>query len=108
MLEVQGGPWSGLGGPDLLEDHWGVLSCLSDDAVTPLLNFVMGSGMEDVRTPSWAEARAGEASFTQPWAPNPSPGHAKLGGGGPSPEHNTLKALLEQKSRPREEPRGLR
>lgn len=56
---TQGGPWCGLGGPDLSLGLWGALSCLSDDAVTPLLNFVLSSEKEDVKTWSWAEARAG-------------------------------------------------
>lgn len=31
-------------------------------------------------------------------APNPCPGLQMLGGGGPSPEQNTLKASLEQEA----------
>lgn len=93
-----------LGGQTSLEDHWGALSCLSDDAVTPLLNFVMGSGKD----PELGRGMGRESIRHTALGPKPTSRPRKAGRRRRArPEHNTLKALLEQKaSPPPPHPRG--
>lgn len=55
---------------------------LRDEAGIPLLNFVMGTGKEDIRTLRRGMGRERQPSYT-PGLKNPGLGHTVLGGGGP-------------------------